>query len=155
MRLANTIVAGNADALGAPDLSATGLLGSECGNLIGDGTGSGLAPDCDQVGSPGQETDPRLSDLGDHGGITETHDLTAGSPAIDFAVTVVGGCADPDRPVVVDQRAIPRPQGDHCDVGSVEFVPEPSPEALLLAALIATALVSRRGSRCRPHPLRG
>ncbi|MCH8853382.1 MAG: right-handed parallel beta-helix repeat-containing protein, partial [Planctomycetes bacterium] len=57
--------------------------------------------------------DPMLGPLQDNGGPTMTHALLEGSPAID--AIPVGDCV-----VDTDQRGIPRPQGDGCDIGSYE-----------------------------------
>ncbi len=59
--------------------------------------------------------------LANHGGLTQTHALVAGSPAIDAAGT---GCPPPNT----DQRGVPRQQdgtGDNfafCDIGAFEVV---------------------------------
>ncbi len=58
------------------------------------------------------DTDPLLSPLGDHRGLTPTHLPWPGSPAIDFGTCLLD--------VPTDQRGVTRPQGNHCDVGSVE-----------------------------------
>jgi hypothetical protein len=59
--------------------------------------------------------------LANNGGLTLTHDLPSGSPAVD-AVTNVDTCPPPNT----DQRGVSRPQdgnedgGLACDIGSVE-----------------------------------
>ncbi|MES0344086.1 MAG: right-handed parallel beta-helix repeat-containing protein [Anaerolineales bacterium] len=53
-----------------------------------------------------------IGPLADNGGVTETHALLPGSPAIDAAS---GDCPG------VDQRGISRPTGTGCDVGAFEF----------------------------------
>lgn len=58
--------------------------------------------------------DPRLAPLRDYGGPTLTHALLPGSIAIDAAVCAVDHEA-------VDQRGVPRPQGDRCDIGAFEL----------------------------------
>ena len=58
--------------------------------------------------------DPMLGPLQDNGGPTETHALLAGSPAIDEIPSE--NCE-----VDSDQRGVPRPQGDGCDIGSYEL----------------------------------
>jgi hypothetical protein len=53
--------------------------------------------------------------LADNGGPTETHALVPGSPAIDAIPAADPACMG------TDQRGVPRPQGDGCDIGAVEF----------------------------------
>jgi hypothetical protein len=55
-----------------------------------------------------------IGPLADNGGVTETHALLLGSPAIGAAS---GDCPD------VDQRGNSRPAGTGCDVGAFEFDP--------------------------------
>jgi hypothetical protein len=66
--------------------------------------------------------DPRLGPLSDNGGLTPTHALLPGSPAIDHIP--VAECRLP-RIVGIDQRGVTRPQpaGDACDIGSYEAEP--------------------------------
>jgi CSLREA domain-containing protein len=78
-------------------------------NLIGDTT------DCNIQGDTNTNLtnmDPLLGPLADNGGLTQTHLPLDGSPAID---AVLGGCDE-----ATDQRGIPRPQNDTCDIGAVE-----------------------------------
>jgi len=63
------------------------------------------------VGDQG-DPDSLLGPLQNNGGITETHALLPGSPAIDGCIT--------ECTVTTDQRGIFRPQGDYCDIGSYE-----------------------------------
>jgi hypothetical protein len=67
----------------------------------------------DLVGVP-----PRLRPLGAYGGPTLTAPPLPGSPVID------AGPAAP-CPAPVDQRGVPRPQGNggQCDIGAVEWAP--------------------------------
>jgi hypothetical protein len=51
----------------------------------------------------------------DNGGLTPTHALLAGSPAIDRGLNCPGD----------DQRGVGRPQGSACDIGAYEYVPPP------------------------------
>lgn len=61
-----------------------------------------------------------LGSLADNGGPTETHALGATSVALAAATD----CTELDgTPVETDQRGIPRPQGDACDVGAFEREP--------------------------------
>ena len=59
--------------------------------------------------------DPYLLALGDNGGPTQTQRPLLGSPLV--GAIPVGDC-DPD--VTVDQRGVSRPQGNGCEIGSVE-----------------------------------
>jgi CSLREA domain-containing protein len=65
-------------------------------------------------------TDPRLGPLADNGGVTPTHALLVGSPAIDHIPVSQCGSA-------TDQRGVPRPQPNpklsRCDIGAYEFSP--------------------------------
>lgn len=133
----NSIIAGNADV-------GTIAEGNDCFGFITSLEHSLLQDtvDCSVVSMNGAITgmDPLLGPLADHGGPTDTHSLLAGSPAIDAGDP--NGCADADGgPLTSDQRGAPRPfDGDAdgvpvCDMGAVEFVPEPSLVLLQLAAL--------------------
>ena len=63
--------------------------------------------------------DPFLGPLQDNGGLTETHALLPGSPAID--AIPAEDCNDPEgNPVTTDQRGIARPLGLACDIGAFE-----------------------------------
>jgi CSLREA domain-containing protein len=81
--------------------------------------------------------DAMLGPLQDNGGPTDTHDLLPGSPAIDAGSM---DCPPPDT----DQRGVSRPQGTDCDIGAVEFVPEPGSWATLIAGAATLALLYRR-----------
>ncbi|WP_417911850.1 choice-of-anchor Q domain-containing protein [Candidatus Electronema sp. TJ] len=56
-----------------------------------------------------------LSPLADNGGLTQTHALPAGSPAIDLDEDCLANLS-------ADQRGISRPSGNGCDAGAFEFV---------------------------------
>jgi len=64
--------------------------------------------------------DLKLGPLQDNGGLTETHALLPGSPAIN---RIPGAACE----VETDQRGEPRPEtgGTMCDVGSFEVQPAP------------------------------
>lgn len=96
-------------------------------------------------------TDPMLLPLADNGGLTETHDLDPASPAIDVGSqplcdSLVGVLGDD-----TDQRGLSRTidgDGDGtatCDIGAVEFAPEPGATALMAAAV--AMLAALRGGR--------
>jgi hypothetical protein len=57
--------------------------------------------------------DPLIGPLADNGGLTFTHALQPGSPALD--------AADPVNYPAVDQRGITRPQGTWSDIGAYEL----------------------------------
>jgi CSLREA domain-containing protein len=99
--VANNTSSGDADCRGNPaNFFSTG------NNLSSDDT-------CDFT-SPGdlENTDPLLGPLQDNGGPTFTHELLAGSPAIDAGTNT--GCP------AADQRGFPRPGGASCDIGAYE-----------------------------------
>ena len=89
--------------------------------------------------------DAMLAPLADNGGPTDTHDLLPGSPAIDAGDDIA--CP------ATDQRGEARPidgDGDgmaHCDIGAVEFLPEPHHPATLIAGAALLALLYRRRTR--------
>jgi len=106
----NTIVARNlVDSTGlGTDLSGSFTSGGH--NLIGDGTGAAGFTDGangDQVGTPANPIDPRLAPLANNGGLTETHALVSGSPAIDRG--------DNTGAPTVDQRGVTRPRDGNRD----------------------------------------
>ncbi|MBI3242449.1 MAG: hypothetical protein HYZ49_09170 [Chloroflexi bacterium] len=63
--------------------------------------------------------DPLLGSLQNNGGLTKTHALLPGSPAIDAGNDSVCA-ADPVNSL--DQRGVARPQGAACDIGAYEFI---------------------------------
>jgi hypothetical protein len=113
LQLGNTIVAGNT-APAYPDVAGT--LSSLGHNLIGDGTGAtGFLPS-DLVGTSSAPIDPQLSDLGDHGGPTQTCVLLARSPALFAGDTSLVDSA-------TDQRGYARIVNGTVDIGAVEMQP--------------------------------
>ena len=60
-------------------------------------------------------SNPQLGLLQDNGGLTYTHALSTGSPAIDAGDST--GCAGS-----TDQRSVTRPQGSSCDIGAYEQI---------------------------------
>jgi len=114
--LANSIVAGNS----APqDPDCLGVKVSSGYNLIGEGEGCpGFnAAAGDQTGTAASPLDPRLGPLAGSIGVTPTHALLAGSPAINAGSPLPlgsdGGCG------FIDQRAVAR-LNSRCDIGSFE-----------------------------------
>jgi hypothetical protein len=113
----NTILASNS-ATADPDIR--GGFFSTGYNLIGDAGSVGAfvnGVNGDQVGTASYALDPLLAPLADNGGLTQTHGLLAGSPAIDTG--------DPIR-TTPDQRGVSRPQGTGVDVGAFELGPLPA-----------------------------
>lgn len=73
----------------------------------------------DKQGFPGSPLDPSLETLQDNGGLTETHALHLGSPAIDAGNPA--GCTNPNgTPLTMDQRGYTRPVSAACDMGAYE-----------------------------------
>ncbi len=103
LEVERSIFWGPADACGGP-----GAATSAGHNLAGDGS-CGFDPDLGDV----LGEDPLLAPLAQHAGWTPTMALTPGSPARDAGGA---GCADES-----DQRGLPRPQNDACDIGAYEF----------------------------------
>lgn len=56
-----------------------------------------------------------LDALAENGGPTQTRLLPMGSPAIDAVLVNTADCTG------IDQRGVPRPNGNHCDIGAVEM----------------------------------
>ena len=95
--LTNNVLEGNGGAFAcAIEGGGAATIGSGGGNVISDGSCNPLAGDL-------PSTDALLGPLADNGGTTLTHDLSPGSPAIDFAGA--GDCP------ATDQRGDARPKG--------------------------------------------
>jgi CSLREA domain-containing protein len=122
--LGSSILAGNLDSGGyASDCYSNGDVTSEDYNLIGSVTGCTFSGSISQsfMGMPGFA----LSPLGNYGGLTQTHRLTAGSLVIDQIPMGTNGCgSEPDN---IDQRGWVRPVDGNgsgtaeCDMGSFEY----------------------------------
>ena len=82
-------------------------------NLVSAGHNLEAANEC-ELGAEGDQinTDPLIGPLMDNGGQAPTHDLLAGSPALDAGETIT--CA------LDDARGVPRPVGAECDIGALE-----------------------------------
>jgi CSLREA domain-containing protein len=81
----SSIVAGNSDSCGNPDLAPASSTFTVTNSLIGNGQGTGLTPGANGnlIGSAANPIDPRLGPLQNIGGPTLTRALLPGSPAID------------------------------------------------------------------------
>jgi cysteine-rich repeat protein len=110
----NSIVAGNSGT--DPDCLTSGLsIASQGYNFFGDLTGCALTT------TSGDQTagNARLGPLAANGGPTQTHELLAGSPAIDAGNPA--GCSDPaGTRLTKDQRGMPRDNPSRCDIGAYE-----------------------------------
>ena len=106
-------------------------------NLSSDNGGGFLTGPGDQI-----NTEPMLGPLQDNGGPTFTHDLLAGSPAIN--------AGDPNftPPPFTDQRGFSRVDGGRLDIGSVELQPvgTPSPTPTATATSTGTPTPSPTGT---------
>jgi parallel beta-helix repeat protein len=124
LNIDNTIVATNVSGDGDNDIdSGGGTINSGGFNLIGDNTGvvaefpaGNPNANNDIVGTAAAPIDPLLGPLADNGGPTETHELLAGSPALD--------AGDPAfmTPPEFDQRGMgfPRIVNAVVDIGAFE-----------------------------------
>ena len=113
--LANTIVAHHISG-SSSDCDPVSAITSNGFNIDTDGTCNLTHPDDLPL------TVPYIGALLDNGGPTETHALSAGSPAIDAIPPE--DCVDGQgQPLGVDQRGVERPQSGGCDVGAVEVRP--------------------------------
>lgn len=108
MNLRNTIVGVNSAATAADDCA--GAITSLGYNLASDASCA--------FGGVGDlnSTNPMLGPLASNGGPTMTHELLAGSPALD--TVPLSSC-----PLATDQRGVLRPQGAGCDIGAYEGPP--------------------------------
>jgi hypothetical protein len=124
IRVISSLVAGNLKG-GAPD-DCFGPITSQGRNLWGDHS------PCPTDVVNGVDQDQNLVDLNkpisavlnpilaDNGGLTKTHALVLGSPAIDKGDNVTCAAAAPNGAGGIDQRGFGRPQGGSCDVGAYE-----------------------------------
>lgn len=122
LSLKNTLLSGNVNPDNNRSSNCYRPISGVSFSLSSDFT-CGFGADRDNVALP-------LSPLGRHGGLTWTHLLQPGSPAID------GGTGSGCPPT--DQRGIRRPQSQACDVGAVEMRPTELVNQLYLP------LISRR-----------
>jgi len=121
--ITNSIVAKNTDY----DCTVTSSITSGGYNIIGNDTGCTFSPTTgDLVGTSLAPIDPLLGPLQDNGGLTFTHNLLWGSPAIDAGNPAAPGSGG-NACLAIDQRGVIRPIDDNvvfgavCDIGAVEF----------------------------------
>lgn len=126
----NTIIAGNGT-LGSPDVE--GSFNTQGNNLIGV-NGSGLfgssgftnGVNGDQVGTSASPLNARLSALANNGGLTQTHALLPGSPALDAGNNCVfdNSCSPPlASALTTDQRGAGfSRKADSADVDTTQTV---------------------------------
>jgi CSLREA domain-containing protein len=120
--IAQSTIAGNVGAPGAGLYKAIGATGLS--NTIVSAPGGIACSGPSFTGTNNVATDascvvatvanPLLGPLANNGGPTDTHALSASSPAINAANAT--GCSG------TDQRGIARPQGGACDIGAFEYV---------------------------------
>jgi len=120
LTLINSIIAGNT--LIVPTVPYPTLASDDCGGTLtsqGYNILANVGSDC-SVGGPYALTDPALGTLQFNGGLTRTHAIAPGSPAVDAGNP--GGCTDDlGAPLANDQRGVHRPYGSHCDIGAFEY----------------------------------
>jgi CSLREA domain-containing protein len=140
----NTIIA-NSTGAASSNCSLTGPLTDLGNNLEFPGTTCGFALASDR------RADPLLRALAANGGMTETHALGIGSPAIDAGDDV--SCAAP--PVFgMDQRSSSRPVGAHCDIGAYETAMSPFTDDPLFAGFSTIRAVHVTELRSRIDDIR-
>jgi len=122
-----SILAGNHSTATSPDvLRGDGMAFTSGGyNLYGDLTDSGVTglAVSDRSGTAESPVDPLLELLADNGGeegflATKTFALRKGSWALDRIPP--GACNAQGAPLETDQRGMPRPVGEECDIGAFE-----------------------------------
>jgi len=112
--LTNTLVDDDCQVSEGPSIVSLGY------NIESPGGTCGFDQPTDQVNVSAVQLN--LGPLQDNGGPTMTHELGAGSVAIDKIPQA--DCVDADgQRLTTDQRGEPRPAGDRCDVGAFEVQP--------------------------------
>jgi hypothetical protein len=151
MSVRNTIIAGNIapqnpDIGGAPTSEGNNLIGISGGcNGFTDGANG------DKVGTSAAPLDAKLGALQDNGGLTDTHALLVGSPAIDAGnncvVNNTCATANPSQSLTSDQRGASFPRsldGDGSgaatvDIGAFETVTITTAAEIVAGGRIKTA----------------
>jgi len=125
LTLQSSVISGNSASGSGNEISVGSTITADSYNLFGHSgeTGAeafgGFTPGTNDVNATSDGTNPTalsdiLSPLTDNGGLTMTHALVPGSPAIDLDPSCSTG-------LTTDQRGLPRPDGDGCDAGSFEW----------------------------------
>ena len=119
--ISNSIVAGNSDDGTAPDLQGDSSLAINS-SLIG-ATDLTINGNGNQVGTLSNPLDPLLGPLADNGGLTQTHALLLGSPAIDAGSDALAAGLPTDQRGVPFVRSFndPTAPGAGVDIGSFEL----------------------------------
>jgi Zn-dependent metalloprotease len=118
--LRNTILANNLVGTERIAWDCYGNIVSNGYNLIGSKLNCTFTPATgDLVGTDAAPINPRLTALRNNGGLTFTHALMPGSPAIDKGNTATPGSGG-NACLAVDQRGVTRPVGGRCDIGAYE-----------------------------------
>ncbi|MBL8818743.1 MAG: right-handed parallel beta-helix repeat-containing protein [Planctomyces sp.] len=124
--VANTLIAANVHLSNQlwedGGVDTYGEVLSHGGNLVGELIRTwGFNASTDLTGTTTAPLDARLGPLQDNGGLTQTHALQPGSPAINAGLNSIVGLTVPE----LDQRGIQRPRGFSVDIGSFESGPLP------------------------------
>jgi hypothetical protein len=111
----NTLVANNN---ASTNSDVDGVFSSEGHNLVGRAqVSNGFVAPGDQAGTPDVPLNPKIGPLQGNGGLTKTHALLAGSPAIDAGDNAV---LAPPWSLSSDQRGDGRRKGFAVDIGAYE-----------------------------------
>ncbi len=103
--ITNSIIANNSSTVSGPDCA--GIIAAANYNIIEDATGCSITG-----GSNNLNVDPAIENS--LSGSVLSHALMLGSPAIDAGTSI--GCPS------TDQLGLPRPLGESCDIGSIEYM---------------------------------
>lgn len=155
--LTNSIVAANED-----DKDVFRLFGGDFSsggrNLIGNGDNSSFADDSGDniVGTSNGAIDPLLDSLNNNGGLTRTHALLDGSPAIDAGSSNqlpadsqdADGDSDTTEMIPFDQRGdgFLRVFGDALDIGAYEAVSEANEPPVAQSVMFSVVENSEEGT---------
>ena len=119
----NSIIAGNTDDGTAPDLRGESSLAINFNYSLIGATDLTIAGNGNQVGTLTNPLNPLLGPLADNGGLTLTHALLAGSPAIDAGSDVLAANLSTDQRGFLFLRSFDDPAtlGTGVDIGSFEL----------------------------------